>query len=66
MGDRFYMQQKNYKPKRRLKKDVIARLTRVLNGNEVKGLDRLTIATLDELTDTICGTFGLDYNDYED
>ena len=59
MGDRFYMQQKNYKPKRRLKKDVIAKLIRVLNGNEVKGLDRLTIESLDDLTETIMGTFGL-------
>lgn len=64
MGDRFYIQQKNYKPKRRLKKDVIAELTRVLNGNEVKGLDRCTIATLDELIDTICGEFGLLRRDF--
>ena len=66
MGDRFYMQQKNYKPKRRLKKDVIAELTRVLNGNEVKCLDRLTIQALDDLIDTITGTFGLLRSDYED
>ena len=48
MGDRFYMQQKDYKPKRRLKKDVIAELHQLL-GTEVKGLDRLTIAALDDL-----------------
>lgn len=66
MGDRFYMQQKEYKPKRRLKKDVIATLTKVLNGNEVKGLDRCTIQTLDDLIDTIVGEFGLSRRDYED
>lgn len=49
MGDRFYMQQKEYKPKRVLKKDVIARLHKIL-GYEVEGLDRLTIKSLDELT----------------
>jgi hypothetical protein len=63
VGDRFYMQQKLHKPKRVLKKDVIARLTRVLNGNEVKGLDRLTIQSLDDLTETLIGTFGLDRHD---
>ena len=66
MGDRFYQQQKEYKPKRRLKKDIIAHLTRVLNGNEVKGLDRCTIQTLDDLTDTIISTFGLNRKDYDD
>jgi len=65
MGDRFYAQQKAHKPRRVLKKDVIARLERVLNGNKVEGLDRLTIKTLNELTDTIIGTFGLGYDDYE-
>jgi hypothetical protein len=53
MGDRFYEQQKAYKPKRRLKKDVIAELTKVLGGREVKGLDRCTIQTLDDLTEAI-------------
>lgn len=48
MGDRFYEQQKKYKPKRRLKKDVIAEITKLLS-TEIKGLDRCTIATLDEL-----------------
>jgi hypothetical protein len=52
MGDRFYQQQKAYKPKRRLKKDVIAELTEILN-QEVKGLDRCTIATLDSLIDAV-------------
>lgn len=46
MGDRFYTQQKNRK--RRLKKDVIANLNKLL-GAEIKGLDRLTIATLEDL-----------------
>jgi hypothetical protein len=53
MGDRFYQQQKEYKPGRRLKKDVIAELTEVLGGREVSGLDRCTIATLDSLIDAI-------------
>ena len=42
MGDRFYQQQKEHKPGRRLKKDVIAELTKVLGDREVKGLDRCT------------------------
>ena len=52
MGDRFYQQQKEYKPKRRLKKDVIAELDSIL-GHHVEGLDRCTIKTLDDLTDAI-------------
>jgi hypothetical protein len=52
MGDRFYMQQKNHKPGRRLKKDVIAELHEVL-GIEVPGLDRMTIPNLDALYDAI-------------
>lgn len=48
MGDRFYMQQKNYKPKRRLKKDVIADLEKLM-GQSVPGLDRMTITSLDNL-----------------
>jgi len=53
MGDRFYMQQKNYKPKRVLKKDVIAELDEVLGGTHIDGMDRCTIATLQELIKTI-------------
>lgn len=53
MGDRFYLQQKEYKPGRRLKKDVIAELTEALNGREIKGLDRCTIQALDDLIDAI-------------
>ena len=52
MGERFYTQQKNYKPKRILKKDVILTLERVL-GSDVDGLDRLTIKTLESLTTAI-------------
>lgn len=52
MGNRFYEQQKAYKPKRRLKKDVIAEMQELLKA-EVGGLDRLTIAALDELQDAI-------------
>jgi aspartyl/asparaginyl-tRNA synthetase len=49
MGDRFYMQQKLHKPKRVLKKDVIAELDEVLGGTRIEGMDRLTIKTLREL-----------------
>jgi hypothetical protein len=52
MGDRFYEQQKNYKPKRRLKKDVIIEFQRLI-GSKVEGLDRLTIKTLDDLTEAV-------------
>ena len=52
MGDRFYIAQKNYKPKRRLKKDVIQELDEVL-GTHVEGMDRLTIKTLDDLIETL-------------
>jgi hypothetical protein len=52
MGDRFYMQQKNYKPKRRLKADVIAEIDILLNEH-VEGLDKCTIATLDALASAI-------------
>lgn len=48
MGDRFYQQQKNYKPKRRLKADVVVEVEALL-GTKVDGLDRLTIKALDEL-----------------
>lgn len=58
MGDRFYLSQKAYKPKRRLKKDVIAEVTNLLNGTEVKGLDRCTIQTLDDLIDALRGRLG--------
>lgn len=52
MGNRFYEQQKKHKPKRRLKKDIIAEVTFIL-GREVSGLDRLTIASLDELIEAL-------------
>jgi len=53
MGDRFYMQQKDYKPKRRLKKEVIADLYKLLGIEQIDSIDRLTIKGLDELTDAI-------------
>ena len=52
MGDRYYNAQKNYKPKRRLKADVIAELDAVL-GQHVDGIDRLTIKALDDLIKVI-------------
>ena len=52
MGDRFYMQQKEYKPKRVLKKDVIEDLSSLL-GKNVEGIDRMTIPHIQELTEAI-------------
>lgn len=52
VGDRFYEQQKKYKPKRRLKKDIIFEFERMI-GARVDGLDRLTIKSLDDLTDAV-------------
>ena len=51
MGDRYYMQQKAHKPGRMLKKDVIYLITRLI-GKEIQGLDKCTIATLNELLET--------------
>jgi len=52
MGDRFYEQQKAYKPKRVLKKDFIAEINEIL-GVEVLGLDKCTIATLTQVLEAI-------------
>jgi len=52
MGDRFYEQQKHYKPKRVLKKDVIANLENLL-GCKVEGVDRMTIPHIQKLTEDI-------------
>lgn len=52
MGDRFYMQQQKHKPKRRLKKDIVEEIETFLNS-KVDGLDKLTIATLDDLFEAI-------------
>ena len=52
MGDRFYAQQKNFKPKRRLKVDVIKELDEAL-GSHVEGMDRLTIKALDDLIEAL-------------
>jgi hypothetical protein len=46
------MQQKEYKPKRVLKKDVIADLENLL-GCKVEGVDRMTIPHIQELTEKI-------------
>ena len=54
MGDRFYIQQKNYKPKRILKVDVIAELDTEL-GVHVDGTDRLTIKALNDLIEAVKG-----------
>jgi len=52
MGDRFYEQQSKFKPKRVLKKDIIAEINEILSA-EVLGLDKCTIATLTQLTEAI-------------
>jgi hypothetical protein len=52
MGDRFYMQQKEHKPKRVLKKDVVKDLEQLL-GCEIKGVDRMTIPHIQKLTEDI-------------
>lgn len=52
MGDRFYTQQKSFKPKRVLKKDIIVELDELLSVH-VDGIDRLTIKALNDLIDAI-------------
>jgi hypothetical protein len=52
MGDRYYKQQKEYKPKRRFKKDIIKELDILLN-HHIDGIDRLTIKALDDLIEAI-------------
>ena len=52
MGDRFYEQQTKYKPKRILKKDVITEIDKILGVN-ILGLDKCTIATLNQLLEAI-------------
>lgn len=52
MGDRFYEQQTKYKPKRILKKDVIAEINKNL-GVDVVGLDKCTVATLNQLLEAL-------------
>ena len=52
MGDRWYEQQGKHKPKRILKKDIIAKIIENL-GIDIVGLDKCTIATLDQLLEGI-------------
>ena len=52
MGDRFYEQQGKFKPKRILKKDVIAEINEILSA-EVLGLDKCNIDTQKQLTEDI-------------
>lgn len=52
MGDRFYEAQKDHKPKRILKKDIIAEINELLSAGII-GLDKCTIATLNQLTEAI-------------
>lgn len=64
MGDRFYMQQKKDmgtrwrtdgtgKGKRRLKAHVITDITDLLGGQDVPGLDAMTVANLEALKDAL-------------
>lgn len=53
MGDRFYQQQKDYKPKRVLKKDIIPEIEAALEC-EIQGLDKCTVATLETLARAVC------------
>lgn len=52
MGDRFYEQQKTFKPKRKLKKNYIGEVNKLLS-QDISGLDKCTIATLEDLVDAI-------------
>ena len=61
MGDRFYAQQKDYKPGRRLKKDVVIELNSLFH-TPILGLERLTIATLDELIAAVQEVHSGDYS----
>jgi len=59
MGDRFYAQQKAYKPKRRLKRDIIVDIERVLTI-PVSGLDRMTCESLEALLAAIAARRTMD------
>ena len=52
MGDRFYEQQKAYKPEKRLKKDILADLAQLL-GEDIKGLNRCTNDVLEKVITAI-------------
>jgi hypothetical protein len=52
MGDRYYIQQKEHKPKRILKKDVIAEINENL-GASIIGLEKATIPTLTQLLEAL-------------
>ena len=65
MGDRFYEQQNEHfnrargqkrmppeKPKRKLKKDIVAEIDNALKSS-LKGLDKMTIADLEKLLTAI-------------
>ena len=52
MGERFYLAQKEYKPKRKLKKDYIEFINNTLES-DIEGLDKCTIATLEKLGDVL-------------
>ena len=52
MGDRFYFQQANYKPKRRLKREIVAWIEELL-GERLPSLEKMTVADLLKLEEKI-------------
>ena len=52
MGDRFYEEQKRFKPTRRLKRDIVVEVNRLLPA-EVPGLDKLTKNSLEILENNL-------------
>lgn len=52
MGDRFYFQQQNYKPKRRLKKDIVSSIEEMLS-KPLPSLNKMTNKDLEELEDAM-------------
>lgn len=52
MGERFYLAQKEYKPKRKLKADYIDYLSSILEV-DLEGLDKMTIKNIEALTNAV-------------
>lgn len=53
--ERFYLEQKEYKPGRKLKKDYIEHINSLLKA-DLDGLDKMTIASLEALGEAICAS----------
>jgi hypothetical protein len=52
MGDRFYEQQGKHKPKRVLKRDIIAKINKLFD-EDIVGLEKATIPTLEQLLEAL-------------